>query len=57
MDLNHLPVSFDKQLVRNWLLANWNKDSGSPPPVIPAEIIELTANRYQEVLNRLTALT
>lgn len=57
MDLNHLPISFDKQLVRNWLLANWNKDSGSPPPVIPAEIIELTANRYQEVLNRLTALT
>ena len=57
MDLNHLPISFDKQLVRNWLLANWNKDSGSPPPVIPVEIIELTANRYQEVLNRLTALT
>ncbi|MBM3691187.1 MAG: phosphoribosylaminoimidazolesuccinocarboxamide synthase [Actinobacteria bacterium] len=53
MKVGELPSSFDKQLVRNWLLANWEKDSGLPPPELPNNIIELTGNRYQEVLNRL----
>ena len=56
MKPNELAPSFDKQLVRNWLLANWDKDSGIAPPKIPKEIIELTTARYQEVLDRLINL-
>lgn len=52
-----LAPSFDKQLVRDWLLANWEKDSGIAPPKLPKEIVELTAKRYQEVLDRLTAIS
>ncbi len=48
-----LAPAFDKQLVRNWLLENWNKDAGAPPPKLPPQIIELTQARYQEVLDRL----
>lgn len=57
MTPNQLAPSFDKQLVRNWLLENWDKDSDSPPPTLPKQIIELTATRYQEVLDRLTAIS
>ena len=57
MQPNKLAPSFDKQLVRDWLLANWDKDSGIAPPKIPKEVIELTAARYQEVLDRLTAIS
>jgi len=57
MKPNELAASFDKQLVRNWLLANWDKDSGAKPPELPVEILELTAKRYQEVLDRLTAIS
>lgn len=45
--------SFDKQIVRNWLSANWDKTG--TPPVLPAEIIEQTAARYRELISRLTA--
>lgn len=51
-----LAPSFDKQLVRNWLLENWDKSGDLPPPELPTEIIELTAARYQEVLDRLNQL-
>jgi phosphoribosylaminoimidazole-succinocarboxamide synthase len=50
-------ASFDKQIVRNWLSANWNTtdpDAG-PPPELPVEIVERTAARYRELLERLTA--
>jgi phosphoribosylaminoimidazole-succinocarboxamide synthase len=50
-------ASFDKQIVRNWLSANWNTtdpDAG-PPPVLPTEIVKRTAARYRELLARLTA--
>jgi len=57
MQPNKLAPSFDKQLVRDWLLANWDKDSGIAPPKVPKEVIELTAARYQEVLDRLTAIS
>jgi len=43
--------SFDKQIVRNWLSANWNK-SGTPP-ALPAEIVTQTADRYRELIERL----
>ncbi|MDQ1556914.1 MAG: hypothetical protein QOI02_1916, partial [Actinomycetota bacterium] len=45
-------ASFDKQIVRNWLLANW--DRSGEPPVLPADIVERTAARYRELIERLT---
>lgn len=44
-------ASFDKQIVRDWLSANWDK-TGSPPP-LPDDIVERTAARYQELIDRL----
>jgi phosphoribosylaminoimidazole-succinocarboxamide synthase len=44
--------SFDKQIVRNWLAAHWNKQG--TPPELPAEVVEQTADRYRELLERLT---
>jgi len=45
--------SFDKQPVRDWLIASgWNKEP--PPPVLPAEVVEGTAERYREAFRRLT---
>ncbi len=46
-------ASFDKQVVRNWLAANWDK-SGTPP-TLPSEIVEQTTARYRELVERLTA--
>jgi phosphoribosylaminoimidazole-succinocarboxamide synthase len=43
--------SFDKQIVRNWLSANWDKTG--TPPALPQEIVEQTAVRYQELITRL----
>jgi phosphoribosylaminoimidazole-succinocarboxamide synthase len=45
-------VSFDKQIVRDWLSANW--DSTGTPPALPAEVVERTAARYRELLELLT---
>ena len=47
--------SFDKQIVRNWLAANW--DQTGEPPVLPAEIVELTAAKYAELKNKLTTIS
>ena len=44
-------TSFDKQIVRNWLSANWDKTG--TPPVLPAEIVEKTADRYRELISRM----
>ena len=47
------PPSFDKQFVRDWLeTTGWNKQP--PAPVVPAEILSKTADKYQEALRRLT---
>jgi phosphoribosylaminoimidazole-succinocarboxamide synthase len=46
-------ASFDKQIVRDWLAANW--DQTGTPPELPAEIVQQTAARYRELLGRLTA--
>jgi phosphoribosylaminoimidazole-succinocarboxamide synthase len=49
--------SYDKQIVRNWLLSpesGWDRDSGEPPPPLPAEVVERTRARYVEVYERLT---
>ncbi|WP_439564498.1 phosphoribosylaminoimidazolesuccinocarboxamide synthase [Microcella sp.] len=45
--------SFDKQIVRDWLAANWNKQG--EPPALPPEIVERTAARYRELIDRLCA--
>jgi phosphoribosylaminoimidazole-succinocarboxamide synthase len=46
------PPSFDKQYVRDWLEATgWNKRP--PGPVLPAEVVRQTAEKYQEALKRL----
>ena len=51
--------SFDKQLVRNWLSANWDPSTSSgqaaAPPRLPDDIVALTAARYRELITRLTA--
>jgi phosphoribosylaminoimidazole-succinocarboxamide synthase len=50
-------ASFDKQIVRDWLADNWNPSAASgteAPPVLPAEIVERTAAKYRELLERLT---
>jgi phosphoribosylaminoimidazole-succinocarboxamide synthase len=47
--------SFDKQIVRNWLLENWDPDSGSTPPVLTPEVVALTSSRYAELREKLIA--
>jgi phosphoribosylaminoimidazole-succinocarboxamide synthase len=47
------PASFDKQFVRDYLeTLDWNKQA--PAPHLPPEIIEKTAAKYREALERLT---
>ncbi len=49
------PASFDKQFVRDFL-TNSGWDKKSPPPELPAEIIEKTATRYEEAFFRITGM-
>lgn len=44
--------SFDKQFVRNWLNANW--DRTGEPPHLPQDIIEKTSEKYIQVYEKLT---
>ena len=45
--------SFDKQPVRDWLVASgWDKES--PPPMLAQEVIEGTSKRYREAYSKLT---
>jgi phosphoribosylaminoimidazole-succinocarboxamide synthase len=44
--------SFDKQPVRDWLIASgWDKEP--PAPVLPPDVIEQTTQRYREAYRRL----
>jgi phosphoribosylaminoimidazole-succinocarboxamide synthase len=45
--------SFDKQIVRNWLAANWDQAPNTTPPSLPQEIVEQTAAKYAELVERL----
>ncbi len=45
-------ASFDKQIVRDWLAAHWDKQG--TPPELPDEIVDRTAARYRDLLDRLT---
>ena len=45
--------AFDKQYIRDWLLASgW--DRNSPPPELPAEVVEKTRARYETAFTLLT---
>ncbi|MGO1839135.1 MAG: phosphoribosylaminoimidazolesuccinocarboxamide synthase [Candidatus Microbacterium stercoravium] len=59
-------ASFDKQIVRDWLAANWvhapggaasgpGDDTQGTPPELPADVIDRTVARYEELLARLGA--
>ena len=47
--------SFDKQIVRDWLLENWDPEGGSKPPVLANEVVALTSSRYAELREKLEA--
>jgi len=48
------PPSFDKQFVRDYLdTLDWDKTA--PGPELPAELLEQTAAKYREALDRMTA--
>lgn len=47
--------NFDKQIIRNWLLENWDPGDGSKPPVLAAEVVALTSSRYAELRGKLAA--
>ena len=50
----HSQPSFDKQYVREWLMASdW--DRNSPPPILPDEVIQQTRQRYIDAYRLLTA--
>ena len=47
------PDSYDKQYVRNWLEGSgWDKKSS--PPLLPAEVVRGTLEKYEEALKKLT---
>lgn len=52
--------SYDKQIVRNWLLSSesgWDRTSEEPPPALPAEVVERTRARYIAAYELLTGET
>ena len=48
----HGQPSFDKQFARDWLIEN-KLDGVTPPPELPAEIIEKTREKYMECMKRI----
>ena len=44
--------SFDKQFVRDWLTANWDKQGN--PPRLPQEVIEKTSEKYVQAYEKIT---
>jgi phosphoribosylaminoimidazole-succinocarboxamide synthase len=56
----HAQPSYDKQIVRDWLLSpasGWDRASGEPPPALPDEVVEHTRARYIEAFETLTGDT
>jgi phosphoribosylaminoimidazole-succinocarboxamide synthase len=53
------PPSYDKQFVRDWLeqvrIDGKPWDKTPPAPALPAQVVEKTAAKYREALQRLTA--
>ncbi|SHL22100.1 phosphoribosylaminoimidazolesuccinocarboxamide synthase [Actinacidiphila paucisporea] len=53
----HPQPSFDKQFIRDWLTSEasgWDRSGDTPPPELPAEIVEQSRARYVEAYERLT---
>jgi phosphoribosylaminoimidazole-succinocarboxamide synthase len=46
--------SFDKQIIRNWLAANWDQKKDAKPPALPTEIVSLTQKKYAQLIQLLT---
>jgi phosphoribosylaminoimidazole-succinocarboxamide synthase len=49
--------SYDKQIVRDWLLSpasGWDRTSGEAPPPLPGEVVAHTRARYLEAYETLT---
>lgn len=49
--------SYDKQIVRNWLLSQesgWDRSIGAAPPPLPAHVVDRTRARYVEAFEMLT---
>ena len=46
--------SFDKQIVRNWLLQIWDPEGSNPPTVLSPELVEKVGLRYAELRKKLT---
>ncbi|MCL2807229.1 MAG: phosphoribosylaminoimidazolesuccinocarboxamide synthase [Coriobacteriia bacterium] len=46
--------SFDKQFVRDWLVANWDKSASTTPPPLPVDIITQTSQKYIQAYEMLT---
>ena len=52
--------SYDKQYVRDWLTSaesGWDKASDTPPPALPADVVERTRSRYVEAYEKITGKT
>lgn len=52
--------SYDKQFVRDWLTSaesGWDRSSETPPPALPADVVEKTRARYVEAYEKLTGRT
>ncbi len=48
--------SFDKQYVREWLMASkWDRES--PPPALPEEVVQQTQRKYESAYEMLTGLS
>jgi phosphoribosylaminoimidazole-succinocarboxamide synthase len=53
----HAQPSFDKQFVRDWLTSpasGWDKNSNTPPPALPDEVVEKTRAKYIEAYEIMT---
>lgn len=49
--------SYDKQYVRDWLTSaesGWDRNSDTPPPALPEDVVARTRSRYVEAYEKLT---
>ncbi|MGW5649662.1 phosphoribosylaminoimidazolesuccinocarboxamide synthase [Saccharopolyspora sp. NPDC003752] len=56
-EVGKVQPSFDKQYVRNWLTSpasGWDRASDTPPPPLPADVLDATRARYVEAYERIT---
>ncbi len=48
------PESYDKQVIRDWLVHESGWDRESPPPALPEAVVERTRERYLRAYELLT---